>query len=77
MRKRSVALRGHSTSISLEDEFWAELKRIAAERAVPLSTLVAEVDGLRSKGNLSSALRLTVLQDLQARLAAASRKAGD
>ena len=65
MRKRSIALRGHSTSVSLEDAFWAELKRMAAGRRMPLSALVAEIDGSRTDSNLSSALRLAVLADLK------------
>ena len=67
MRKRSVSLQGHFTSVSLEDEFWSELKRIAAERQIALSTLIAEIDGRRSGPNLSSALRLAVLADLKAK----------
>jgi predicted DNA-binding ribbon-helix-helix protein len=65
VRKRSVALNGHSTSVSLEDEFWSELRRIAAERGLPLAALIAEVDEQRSGANLSSALRLAVLAELK------------
>jgi predicted DNA-binding ribbon-helix-helix protein len=54
MQKRSIRIAGHSTSISLEPEFWAELKRIATEEKLSLNQLVAEVDGGRV-GNLSSA----------------------
>ncbi len=62
IRKHSVTLHGHRTSFSLEDEFLAELKAIAAERAMPLAALLAEVDDARpADGNLSSALRLYVL----------------
>lgn len=62
--KRSVVVAGHRTSVSLEGPFWDELKRIAETRRVSLNQLVAEVDG-RRQGNLSSALRLLVLQTLK------------
>jgi predicted DNA-binding ribbon-helix-helix protein len=58
--KRSVLLAGHRTSISLEEPFWAALRAIAARRGVSLNALVAEIDERRS-GNLSSALRVFVL----------------
>lgn len=64
LRRHSVTLSGHKTSISLEDGFWAELQRIAAERSVSINALVTEVDKTRT-GNLSSALRLLVLDDLR------------
>jgi predicted DNA-binding ribbon-helix-helix protein len=66
MKKRSVTLAGHPTSVSLEDEFWVELKRIAAEAGLPLAALVARIDSSRGSANLSSALRLAVLADLKA-----------
>ena len=67
VRKRSVAIRGHRTSFSLEDAFFAEIERIAAERALTVAQLVAEVDESRSREvNLSSALRLHVLNELKA-----------
>jgi predicted DNA-binding ribbon-helix-helix protein len=59
--KRSIVVGGHKTSVSLEDAFWNALKNIASERHVPLSTLVAAIDSERRHGNLSSALRLFVL----------------
>jgi predicted DNA-binding ribbon-helix-helix protein len=66
VRKRSVAIRGHRTSFSLEDEFYAEIERIARERRVALAALVAEIDAARDRAtNLSSALRLLVLDDLR------------
>ncbi len=65
LRKRSVSLRGHPTSISVEDEFWTELKRMAAEAGTGLSPLIASVDARRGDRNLSSALRLAVLADLK------------
>lgn len=66
--KRSVAIRGHRTSISLERPFYEELERIARERAMPVAGLVAEIDANRPpETNLSSALRLFVLEHLRAR----------
>jgi predicted DNA-binding ribbon-helix-helix protein len=63
--KRSIGFNGHKTSLSLEDEFWNALKEIAGKRAIHLSDLVAEVDEQRGDGNLSSALRLFVLDYYQ------------
>ena len=67
MRKRSVTIDGHRTSVSLEDGFWTELLAIAGRRGLSLSALVAEIDHGRQPGNLSSALRLYVLDDLRQR----------
>jgi predicted DNA-binding ribbon-helix-helix protein len=59
--KRSVVLAGHKTSVSLEDAFWKALKEIAGERDMTSSDLVAAIDSERQHGNLSSAIRLFVL----------------
>ena len=59
--KRSIVVNGHKTSVSLEDEFWNSLKVIAGKRLMNLSDLVTAIDGLRQHGNLSSAIRLFVL----------------
>jgi predicted DNA-binding ribbon-helix-helix protein len=59
--KRSLVFNGKKTSVSLEDEFWNALKEIAAERHVKLSDLVTAIDGRREHANLSSAVRLFVL----------------
>ncbi len=68
MRKRSITIGGHHTSISLEDAFWTELSAIAEARGLSLNALVAEVDHARTApGNLSSALRLHVLDSLRKR----------
>jgi predicted DNA-binding ribbon-helix-helix protein len=69
MKKRSVRIAGHPTSISLEDEFWEALRALCAAQGRSLGSLVTEIDARRS-GNLSSALRLYVLAQLQARIAA-------
>ena len=74
MRKRSVTIDGHRTSISLEDAFWAELSQLARVRGMSLNALVAEIDHARDTSrdgspgsNLSSALRLYVLEELKKR----------
>jgi len=61
LRKRSVTIAGHRTSVSLEPPFWSALREIAAARGVSLNALIAEIDDGRS-GNLSSALRVFVLE---------------
>ncbi len=76
VRKRSVTIAGHRTSFSLEDAFWQELLGLAERRAMTLAELVVEIDSTRD-GNLSSALRLYILRDLQARLAEASDRGSD
>lgn len=60
--KRSIVITGHKTSVSLEDAFWSGLKDIAASRDMTLSDLVASIDTDRRQGNLSSAIRLFVLE---------------
>jgi predicted DNA-binding ribbon-helix-helix protein len=60
--KRSIVITGHKTSVSLEDAFWSGLKDIAASRNMTLSELVASIDADRRQGNLSSAIRLFVLE---------------
>jgi predicted DNA-binding ribbon-helix-helix protein len=59
--KRSVVIAGRQTSVSLEDAFWNRLRGIASQRQMTLSELVATIDSHRRHGNLSSALRLFVL----------------
>jgi predicted DNA-binding ribbon-helix-helix protein len=60
--KRSVTIRGHKTSITLEDIFWQSLREIAVARNVGLSTLLDEIDGGRQRNNLSSHIRMFVLE---------------
>ena len=63
IRKRSVAINGHRTSISIEDRFWEMLGVIATNRQVSVAQLVAEIDAARAASdNLSSALRLHILE---------------
>ncbi|MBB3308993.1 putative DNA-binding ribbon-helix-helix protein [Rhizobium sp. BK196] len=72
IRKHSATLHGHRTSFSLEDEFWTELKAIAASRCMPLAALISEIDdGRTPDSNLSSALRLHVLAWLKSSVASA------
>ena len=66
--KRSIVIAGHKTSVSLEDAFWKGLKEIALSRGVTLSDLVAAIDSERQLGNLSSAIRLFVLDHYKARI---------
>jgi predicted DNA-binding ribbon-helix-helix protein len=61
VHKRSIVIAGHKTSVSLEDAFWRTLKEIADRRHLTLSELVATIDSERQRGNLSSAIRLFVL----------------
>ena len=68
--KRSLTLRGHRTSVSLEDEFWRAFREIAAAKSLPINVLAAEIDVARGTDlGLASAIRLYVLENLQARLA--------
>src|ERR1700730_11500172 len=59
--KRSVVLRGHKTSVSVEDAFWNSVKAIAASGQMSVPELLAAIDSERHHGNLSSAIRLFVL----------------
>jgi predicted DNA-binding ribbon-helix-helix protein len=72
IRKRSVALNGHKTSVSLEDEFWDRLQSIARERGLPIAKLIEEIDAGRQSPNLSSSLRIFVLRYYVAMLASSS-----
>jgi predicted DNA-binding ribbon-helix-helix protein len=59
--KRSIELRGHKTSVSLEDEFWTSLRQVANAQGVSLPTLLLGIDDARDGANLSSAIRVHVL----------------
>ena len=65
--KRSLTIAGHRTSLSLEPEFWAALKKFAANERKSLAALVGEIDAQRGERNLSSAIRVWILQKVQAR----------
>jgi predicted DNA-binding ribbon-helix-helix protein len=73
--KRSIVVAGHKTSVSLEDAFWKGLKEIADDRNVTLSDLVSSIDTDRQQGNLSSAIRLFVLDHFRNHAAAGTRPA--
>ena len=60
--KRSVIIGGHKTSVSLEDEFWMQLKEIADAKQTTVSQLLAQIDERRGHSNLSSATRVYVLE---------------
>ena len=72
--KRSIVIRGHKTSVSLEDQFWTTLKEIAARRDMTLSELVGQIDAKRHHGNLSSTLRLFVLGELMDKVSHGSHR---
>ncbi len=65
--KRSIVVAGHKTSVSLEEAFWNGMKEISGERNLTLSELVGEIDDHRQQGNLSSAIRLFVLDHFRKR----------
>jgi len=67
VKKRSIVIHSHKTSLSLEDEFWEGLKDIALSRQTTLSDLVSVVEGERGQANLSSAVRLFVLDHYRTR----------
>ena len=69
MKKRSVSIHGHHTSLSLEDFFWDELAQIAQERGQSVARLITEIDHARETG-LSSAVRLHIVQTLKQKAAA-------
>jgi predicted DNA-binding ribbon-helix-helix protein len=60
--KHSLVVAGHRTSISIEDAFWNRLSRIAAERGLSVNALAATIDASRGEANLSSAIRVFVLE---------------
>jgi predicted DNA-binding ribbon-helix-helix protein len=64
--KRSVLVAGHATSVSVEEPFWLGLKEMAVARGVSLNALIASIDNDRRTGNLSSAIRLAVLDHYRA-----------
>ena len=72
--KRSIVIAGHKTSVSLEDAFWKGLKEIAGTRDLTLSDLVSTIDSERRHGNLSSAIRLFVLNHYRSQIGAQPEK---
>ena len=66
--KRSIVIKGHKTSVSLENEFWEGLQEIAKHKSISLSALVELINHARDNNNLSSAIRVYVFSDLRGRL---------
>ena len=75
--KRSIVIAGHKTSVSLEDAFWGGLKDIASSRNMTLSDLVGSIDADRRQGNLSSAIRLFVLDHYRSQLGEQSKQTNE
>jgi predicted DNA-binding ribbon-helix-helix protein len=69
MKKRSIVMGSHKTSISLEDSFWTALQQIARNRAMTAPQLVAAIHATRKSGNLSSAIRVFVLDHYRNKVA--------
>ena len=65
--KRSIVVAGRKTSVSLEEAFWNGMKEISSLRNITPSELVDEIDSKRQKGNLSSAIRLFVVDHFKSR----------
>jgi predicted DNA-binding ribbon-helix-helix protein len=72
--KRSIIIAGHKTSVSLEDDFWKGLKEIARGRGLTLAEIASEIDSQRQSGNLSSNIRLFVLEHFRNRMHSAQQR---
>jgi predicted DNA-binding ribbon-helix-helix protein len=70
LKKRSVSLGRHKTSIALEPPFWSEVEAMAKEYGLSLAALIARIDAARGEANLASALRLAVLDHVRGRAGA-------
>lgn len=75
--KRSVVIAGHKTSVSLEEPFWAALREITQARKITVSDLMHEIDSGRINANLSSAIRVFVLDAMRQRSVKAQKVAHD
>ncbi len=64
MKKHSINIEGHSTSITLEDEFWAALKGVAAQQKKSVNEIITQIDRSKGAKNLSSAIRVYILKSL-------------
>jgi predicted DNA-binding ribbon-helix-helix protein len=69
--KRSVVLNGHKTSVSLEQQFWDIVRLLAAREQITVSALLRRVDDARTHSNLSSAVRVFVLEQVRAQAGSA------
>lgn len=74
VKKRSIVIRGHKTSVSLEDAFWQDLQFLAQYNATTLSDLIGQIDRDRQHANLSSAIRIHVLEHYRSRVRTAERR---
>jgi predicted DNA-binding ribbon-helix-helix protein len=74
--KRSIDLSGHKTSVSLENEFWDALREIADEQKSTMSAIIQNIDNMRQQANLSSSIRLYVLEHFRKRATPARAAAG-
>ena len=63
--KHTVVINGHNTSVFVEDDFWNELKKISLSKNISLSEMIALIDQNKKKSNLSSAIRLYILNHLR------------
>jgi predicted DNA-binding ribbon-helix-helix protein len=71
--KCTASIAGHKTSVNLEDAFWQSLKEIASERDMTRYELIAAINSERQHGNLSSAIRLFVLDFYQQQISVSKR----
>lgn len=74
LKKRSVNLAGHATSVALEPEFWTVLEDMSKERRVSLAALIADLDSNRGESLLASFCRLSALAFVQGKAGAARKK---
>jgi predicted DNA-binding ribbon-helix-helix protein len=74
--KRSIVVAGHKTSVAIEHAFWQALKDIAVDRGMTLSDLVSGIDADRRHGNLSSAIRVFVLDHFRGQATRQHQKGG-
>jgi len=73
--KRSVVIGGHKTSVSLEEPFWSAVREIAGSQEMSVSSLLRQIDLARHNTNLSSAIRVYVLQNLRTQQTAMAHSA--
>jgi predicted DNA-binding ribbon-helix-helix protein len=75
--KRSVVIGGHKTSVSLEEPFWSEVRAIAEAEQITVSNLLRRIDRERSNANLSSAIRVYVLEHVREKVRRLRHERGD
>jgi len=74
--KRSVVIGGHKTSVSLEEPFWSAVREIAGNQQMTVSSLLRQIDLERVNANLSSAIRVYVLENVRSQVATAHQSNG-